>query len=135
MAENIRLHLMEDGFCLEVGGHKSDVVGYGEVAELVIPPGASYAPESRYIAGVDFGEEGERDAVGNDISGQEFPLTDYWVYKVRPVFDNEIEFVEVAEIPLPPIETAATVVTSGQGIIATQESEKGKEEDHVKENE
>ena len=92
----IKINQKADGFSISavVGGawRESDTVDYGDIAELVNPHNGL-----RYLASVDIGEPGEKDGAGNDLSGQAFPVSEFWAYEAKPINDDEIEFVEEEE--------------------------------------
>ena len=98
----IKINQKADGFSITVEGVESDTVDYGSVAELILPNRIDPKQEVRYLAAVEVGEEGEKDDAGNDLSGQSFPITDFWAYMAIPIPDNEIEFVEEEEEPETP---------------------------------
>lgn len=125
----IKINQKADGFSISVGDRESELVDYGDVAELVLTPSTH-----RILASVDIGEAGELDADGKDLAGQAFPVSEFWAYEATPIPDEYIEFVEEDDEPeeepatvSPNITQVVSLPPSAQVVTAVQIEEPKKE--------
>lgn len=70
----------ENGYSLSYNGESSEVVPFGIVLEIQLGG-------QQWLCGVDLPD-------GADEAGETESMFDQWLYKVTPVNDDDIEFVE-----------------------------------------
>jgi hypothetical protein len=132
--KKIEMHFTEDGYYLQLGEQRSEVMGYGEAVEVLFlsdDPRPGPFEWVRYLAFADVGEKGDVDDKGGDLEGVTFSPTQYWAYKVVPLEDDEIEFIDEDEPIMEPVEVSEPEdpADSGAGLADEAQTQMEKEKE------